>query len=291
MLRTLILLIMLTSVLMAQAASDNEVNIKRDRVILRHTSSPRLRSSIALIYDVRGQRTLFTKNADTVAPIASISKLMTAMVVLDAQLPIGEEIRISEQDIDTLKSTHSRMRSGMTLTRGELLKVALMASENRAAAALARTYPGGTEAAVAKMNAKANELGMNNTHFLDPTGLNSGNVSTAQDLVKMVLAAKEYKLIHQATTSSYHLVRQNGHRSLLYKNTNPLVKNKSWNISISKTGYINEAGHCLVMQVNIKHHPVVIVLLDSMGRGTRISDARCAKKWIENSLARSEQQG
>ncbi len=132
MLRTLILLIMLTSVLMAQAASDNEVNIKRDRVILRHTSSPRLRSSIALIYDVRGQRTLFTKNADTVAPIASISKLMTAMVVLDAQLPIGEEIRISEQDIDTLKSTHSRMRSGMTLTRGELLKVALMAFQNRA---------------------------------------------------------------------------------------------------------------------------------------------------------------
>jgi len=172
----------------------------------------------------------------------------------------------------------------MTLTRGELLKLALMASENRAAAALARTYPGGTEAAVAKMNAKARELGMLNTRFLDPTGLNSGNVSTAQDLVKMVLAAQSYEPIHQATTSTSHIAEPAGYNPLLYRNTNPLVKNASWHIGVSKTGYINEAGRCLVMEANIKQHPVVIVLLDSWGKSTRIGDANRIKKWMESSL-------
>ena len=240
-----------------------------------------MRSSIALIYDERGQRALYTKNADTVAPIASISKLMTAMVVLDAKLPMDEEISISKQDMDTLKGTHSRMRPGMTLTRGELLKLALMSSENRAAAALARTYPGGTEAAVAKMNAKAHELGMKDTHFLEPTGLNSGNVSTAQDLVKMVLAAQTYEPIHKATTSSFHLVELSGYRPLMYVNTNPLVRSTSWDIGVSKTGYISEAGRCLVMKANINQHPVVIVLLDSQGKSTRIADANRIKRWME----------
>jgi D-alanyl-D-alanine endopeptidase (penicillin-binding protein 7) len=288
MYKKLIMLILLTQTLVVQAAPNDGVALKQEdeltSVVLKHTSSPKLRSSIALIYDERGQRALYTKNANTVAPIASISKLMTAMVVLDAKMPMDEEISISKQDMDTLKNTHSRMRPGMTLTRGELLKLALMASENRAAAALARTYPGGTEAAVAKMNAKALELGMKDTRFLDPTGLNSGNVSTAQDLVKMVLAAQTYEPIHNATTSSSHLVEPAGYRPLLYKNTNSLVRNASWDIGVSKTGYINEAGRCLVMKVTIKQHPLVIVLLDSQGKSTRIGDANRIKKWMESSL-------
>ena len=288
MYKKLIMLFLLAHTMVAQAESNDGVALKQEdelaSVVLRHTSSPKLRSSIALIYDERGQRALYTKNADTVAPIASISKLMTAMVVLDAQLPMDEEISISKQDMDTLKGTRSRMRPGMTLTRGELLKLALMASENRAAAALARTYPGGTAAAVAKMNVKARELGMKDTRFLDPTGLNSGNVSTAQDLVKMVLAAQGYEAIHKATTSSSHTVEPTGYRPLLYKNTNPLVRNASWDIGVSKTGYINEAGRCLVMKATIKQHPVVIVLLDSWGKSTRIGDAKRIKKWMESSL-------
>src|SRR5574340_289883 len=170
------------------------------------SSTPRLHSAIALIYDQQAQSPLYTKNSDALTPIASITKLMTAMVVLDAQQPLDEEISIDVADIDTLKGTHSRLRIGMTFTRSELLKLALMASENRAAAALARTYPGGTEAAIAAMNAKARELGMNNTRFLDPTGLNCDNVSTARDLVKMVAAARNYTLIHQYTTTASHTV-------------------------------------------------------------------------------------
>ena len=174
----------------SQAEKNQEEELKSS--VLKLASSPRLRSAIGLIYDERAQCPLYSKSADAVTPIASITKLMTAMVVLDAQLPMDEEISISAEDADTYKRTRSRMRPGMTLTRGELLKLALMASENRAAAALARTYPGGTQAALAQMNAKARELGMTSTRFLDPTGLNSGNVSTAQDLVKDKSVRKHY---------------------------------------------------------------------------------------------------
>ena len=184
--------------------------------------------------------------------------------------------------MDRLKKTHSRMRPGMKLTRAELLKLALMSSENRAAAALARTFPGGTKAALARMNAKARELGMNSTHFIDPTGLNSGNVSTANDLIKMVLAAQDYESIHRATTSSSHFVKPPGYRPILYRNTNPLVGATSWSIDVSKTGYISEAGRCLVMKVNIKQRPVVIVLLDSESKGTRLEDAIRVKEWMES---------
>jgi len=280
------IMIALLSSAAAQAQIDNEVTLKHSddlaSMVSRHTVSPILNSSIVLIYDEQGQNVLYAKNQATVAPIASISKLMTAMVVLDAKLPMDEAIRISAQDIDIVKHTHSRMLPGMTLTRGELIKLALMSSENRAAAALARTYPGGTEAAVAKMNAKASDLGMNDTHFLEPTGLNSGNVSTAQDLVKMVLAARAYEQIHMATTSSSHVVELTRYRTLQYHNTNPLVSNVAWDIGVSKTGYIREAGRCLVMQANINQHPVVIVLLDSLGKHTRIEDAIRIKRWLES---------
>ncbi len=255
--------------------------------VLKLASSPKLYSSIALIYDEQRQVPLYTKNADTVAPIASISKLMTAMVVLDAKLPLDEEISISALDIDMLKGTRSRINPGMKLTRSELLKLALMSSENRAAAALARTYPGGTDAAVAMMNYKARTLGMNDTRFLDPTGLNSGNISTAQDLVKMVQAARSYDLIHEFTTTPSHLVDMAGRRPMRFNNTNPLVKNASWDIGVSKTGYISEAGRCLVMQAKINQRPVIIVLLDSWGMRTRVGDANRIKKWMESAYARA----
>lgn len=291
MLKKLLMLLLLGHVMVAQANQNEPVRLMQDEeltsAVLKKTGSPKLRSVIALIYDEQGSRALYTKNADTVAPIASITKLMTAMVVLDAQLPLEEEISISVLDIDTLKGTHSRMRPGMTLSRGALLKLALMSSENRAAAALARTYPGGTTAAVKKMNEKARELGMKDTRFIDPTGLNSSNVSTALDLVKMVQAAQRYDTIQKFTTTTSHVVDLAGHRPMRFNNTNPLVKSASWDIGVSKTGFINEAGRCLVMQAKINKRPVVIVLLDSAGKQTRVGDANRIKKWMESAYARA----
>jgi D-alanyl-D-alanine endopeptidase (penicillin-binding protein 7) len=255
--------------------------------VFKLTSAPKLQSAIVLIYDEQGKRPLYTKNAENIAPIASITKLMTAMVVLDANLPMDEKITISSDDADHLKGTRSRMRPGSTLTRGELLKLALMASENRAAAALARTYPGGTKAALVMMNAKAQALGMRSTRFFDPTGLNSNNVSTAQDLVLMVRAAQYYEPIHRFTTSSTHTVQFAKHRPLRFNNTNPLVKSASWDIGISKTGYISEAGRCLVMKATISKRPVIIVLLDSWGKRTRVGDANRIKKWMESSSVKA----
>lgn len=253
-----------------------------------NASAPKLHSSIALIYDQQSQSPLYAKNSDAQAPIASITKLMTAMVVLDAQQPLDEEISIDVADIDTLKGTHSRLRIGMAYTRSELLKLALMASENRAASALARNYPGGYQAAIAAMNAKARELDMLNTRFLDSTGLNSDNVSTAYDLVRMVSAAREYPLIHQYTTTASHSVESGRRgREMRFVNTNPLVRNASWDIGVSKTGYISEAGRCLVMEATIKQRPVIIVLLDSWGKNSRIGDANRIKKWMESSNART----
>ncbi len=250
-------------------------------------SSPKLRSSFALVYDEQTQRPLYTKNPDAVTPIASITKLMTAMVVLDSKPDLDEEISVSDADQDMLKRTHSRLGVGTTFTRREMLNLALMSSENRAASALARNYPGGTAAAVAAMNAKARELGMMNTTFRDPTGLNSQNVSTARDLVKMVAAARKYKLIHQFTTTASRLVEGQRGRELRFNNTNPLVKSTSWEIGLSKTGFINEAGRCLVMQAQIRQRPVIIVLLDSVGKSSRIGDANRVKKWIESASAQA----
>jgi D-alanyl-D-alanine endopeptidase (penicillin-binding protein 7) len=291
MFKKIIGLALFCHVLLAYAA-DNEgvIPVVRDdqsaAPVYVRTSSPRLQSAIAMIYDEQDQRPIYSKNADNIVPIASITKLMTAMVVLDAKLPMDEPISISAEDRDHLKGTKSRMRNGMTLTRDELFKLALMASENRAAAALARTYPGGTPVLLAMMNAKARELGMNSTQFFDPTGLNSTNVSTAQDLVKMVMAAQTYPDIQRYTTTSSHIVQVDGSRSLRYSNTNPLVRNSNWEIGLSKTGYISEAGRCLVMQAKITNRPMVIVLLDSWGKRTRVGDAVRIKNWMENTVAR-----
>lgn len=242
-----------------------------------------LASSVAMIVDQKSGETLFSRNAANQAPIASITKLMTAMVVLDAGLGMEEPITISEADVDSLRNSSSRLRVGTTLTRQETLQLALMSSENRAAAALARTYPGGTSQFVAAMNRKAAELGMRQSHFVDSTGLHSENVSTAEDLVKMVKAGYHYELIRQMTTTeTYDVVNDNGHRTP-YKNTNALVKSPSWDIGLSKTGFINEAGRCLVMQAQIASRPVIIVLLDSWGKYTRTADANRIKKWLESS--------
>ena len=289
--KLIVLLLLVGYVLQAQAVGDDAASYMQDDTLIdsepQYISAPKLSSAIALIYDEQGERPIYSKNADTIVPIASITKLMTAMVLLDAHLPLDEEITLSVEDLDRHKGTRSRMRPGMVLQRGELLKLALMASENRAAAALARTYPGGTEVIVAMMNAKARNLGMWNTRFHDATGLNSANVSSARDLVKMIVAAQRYDLIHMYSTAPSHLVEMHGSRPMRFGNTNPLVKNASWDIGLSKTGYISEAGRCLVMQAKIALRPVIIVLLDSWGRRTRVGDANRVKKWMENSATRA----
>lgn len=256
------------------------------RAAAHKARTPHLRSTIALVYDEDAHRALYAKDAHNVAPIASITKLMTAMVILDAHLPMDEKITLTRQDEDHYKHSRSRMRRGMVLTRGELLKLALLASENRAAAALARTFPGGTRAVVERMNRKARELGMRSSHFVDPTGLHSKNVSTAHDLVKLVIAARNYPAIQQATTTGAHDVDVGRRRQMHFRNTNPLVRNARWEIGLSKTGYISESGHCLVMEARIGERPLVIVLLDSWGRLTRVGDANRVRHWIENNMAR-----
>jgi len=246
-----------------------------------------LKSRAVHIFDTQQGRTLYSKNTDTIMPIASITKLMTAMIVLDAQLPLTEEITIDSADIDVLKNTRSRLHVGASLTRQQLLRLALMSSENRAAAALGRAYPGGIEAFVAAMNDKAFELGMGNSYFVDSTGLSSTNVSTARDLVKMVEAAYGYDIIRQFSTTSAHAVDlADNRRSMQFTNSNSLVRSGSWQIDVSKTGFLSEAGRCLVMQANITGKPVIIVLLDSNGKNTRSSDANRIKKWMEASTAR-----
>lgn len=245
-----------------------------------------LKSHAVLVIDAQNNKILYDKNSESIMPIASITKLMTAMVILDAQLPLSEEIAINSADIDTLKNTTSRLKIGVRLPRHELLKLALMSSENRAASALGRSYPGGTSAFVNAMNIKSLLLGMQQTYFVEPTGLSSGNVSTAQDLTKLVEAAYSYDVIREFSTTSNHIVNTTDNRnSLQFTNSNMLVRSKDWEIDVSKTGFINEAGRCLVMQAKIQGKPIVIVLLNSLGKNTRIGDANRVKQWMETKLA------
>ncbi|MBI2312360.1 MAG: D-alanyl-D-alanine endopeptidase [Betaproteobacteria bacterium] len=260
--------------------------IHREPAVKRVSSAAdglHLRSGVALVVDQDLGQPLYAKNPEAVMPIASITKLMTAMVVLDAKLPLDETVAIDAADVDTLKNTGSRLRIGMEFTRAELLRLALMSSENRAAAALGRAYPGGAPAFVAAMNLKAIQLGMSNSRFVDSTGLNSGNVSTAQDLARMVRAAYDYDLIRDFTTTPAHEVDLPGsRRTVAFRNSNSLVRSGAWDIGLSKTGFISEAGRCLVMQATIASKPVIIVLLDSWGRLTRVGDANRIKKWMES---------
>jgi serine-type D-Ala-D-Ala endopeptidase (penicillin-binding protein 7) len=244
-----------------------------------------LRSSSALVQDAATGEIVFGKNAETVVPIASITKLMTAMVILDRGLDLEEAITLSREDAVAMKGSRSRLRSGLTLTRGDLVLLALMASDNRAAAALGVTYPGGLEAFIDAMNAKAAVLDMNDSRFVEPTGLSPANVSTAADLAKLVRAAHEYPLIREYSTKDRATVRITTGRStrtLQYGNTNGLVRSKYWDIELSKTGYISEAGRCLVMHVRLAEKDLIVVLLDSWGKHSRIGDANRIRKWLES---------
>jgi D-alanyl-D-alanine endopeptidase (penicillin-binding protein 7) len=256
----------------AQAGDQKKAAKKSDEVFLR--------SAVALVQDAASGETLIAKNQGAVLPIASITKLMTAMVILDANLNLEQRVAISDEDYDLVKGTRSRLRPGTVLTRDELLLLALMSSENRAAFSLARTYPGGTTAFVAAMNEKARVLGMTDTRFIDPTGLSSSNVSTAHDLARLVAAAHEYPLIRQYSTRESATVQAFG-RALDYRNTNGLVRSSHWEIGLSKTGYISEAGRCLVMRVRLASRELNVVLLDSWGKLSRVGDANRIKKWLE----------
>ena len=240
-----------------------------------------LYSASALVIDQSNGQVMLEKHPDMVVPIASISKLMTAMVVLDAKLDLQEVIAIGDDDVDGLKGTRSRLPVGTTMTREAAMLLALMSSENRAAHALGRHYPGGMHAFVQAMNKKAHALGMYNSRFEEPTGLSSNNVSTAHDLARMVAAAARYPEIRSYSTTAEAKVELNG-RIRDFHNTNALVRSDTWEIGVSKTGYISEAGRCLVMQARVADKPVVIVLLDSQGKMTRVGDANRIKRWMES---------
>jgi D-alanyl-D-alanine endopeptidase (penicillin-binding protein 7) len=240
-----------------------------------------LRSSVAYVVDQNSSEPLFDKNSRAVVPIASITKLMTAMVVLDSKAAMTDQIEVTDEDRDYEKNTGSRLSVGSVLSREDMLHIALMASENRAAAALSRYFPGGRPAFLAAMNAKAKALGMNDTHFENPTGLTSQNVSSARDLVKMVNAAYQFPMIRRFSTDRSYEVNT-GKRMLAYNSTNALVRNPTWDIGLQKTGFINEAGECLVMQATINGHPMIMVLLDSSGKYSRFADATRLRTWLDN---------
>jgi serine-type D-Ala-D-Ala endopeptidase (penicillin-binding protein 7) len=249
---------------------------------------PKLKSGSVLIVDQDNASVLYSRNSDVAAPIASITKLMTALVVLDAKQPLNEMIEITADDRDLPKASFSRLAVGTTLTRGDLMHLALMSSENRAAHALGGNYPGGMPAMVMAMNAKAAKLGMSNSHFVDPTGLSSLNVASPEDLSKLVIAASKNPTIREYSTDPSYTVHV--HRHLVeFHNTDNLVKNPTWNIIVQKTGYISEAGKCLVMAAVINSRSVIIVLLDSYGRYTRVADAKRIKTWMETSSAHGMQ--
>lgn len=253
----------------------------------------KLRSASVLVTEADTGEVVYQKNSDAVVPIASITKLMTALVTMDkvenGGLDLEQRVVLTREDVETIKRTRSRLRTGSTYTRSELMLLALMASENKAAAALGRSYPGGLDAFVAAMNRKAEELGMTDSHFVDPTGLSAGNVSSARDLVKLVNAAHQHELIREYSTRARATVRDRK-RVLHFANTNGLVRSASWNIELSKTGYISEAGRCLVMRVRLASRDVIMVLLDSWGKQSRIGDANRLRKWLE-SRAAAERQG
>src|SRR4051812_4130267 len=241
-----------------------------------------LRSASVLVQDAESGEVVYMKNSDAIVPIASITKLMTAMVTLDRKVDMQQRVVLSRDDVDALKGTRSRLRTGTVLTRDELLMLALMASENRAAHALGRTYPEGLDSFVVAMNQKAAELGMTDSRFVDPTGLSAGNVSSARDLAKLVRAAHGYDAIREYSTRANATVMALG-RKVSFHNTNGLVRNQRWEIGLSKTGYISEAGRCLVMRVRMASKDLIVVLLDSWGKQSRIGDANRIRKWMESS--------
>ena len=243
-----------------------------------------LKSSVALIIDQDTKEVLLSKNDQAVLPIASLTKLMTGLVISDSKLPLDEAITITQDDLDTEKGSRSRLMVGTTLTRSQLLHLSLMSSENRAAHALGRTYPGGMTEFVRLMNEKAKAFGMNDTRYVEPTGLSSRNQSTAHDLVLLVSAAYDDPMLREMSTSPGHQVEV-GSRTLQFNNTNRLVRNPSWDIGLQKTGYISEAGRCLVMQAQVAGRKLIMVFLDSAGKLSRLGDAERVRHWLETRSA------
>ncbi|MFI4941387.1 MAG: D-alanyl-D-alanine endopeptidase [Burkholderiales bacterium] len=240
-----------------------------------------LKSSVALVLDQSSSQVLFDKNSAVALPIASITKLMTSLVVVEAKQDMNEILEITDADVDREKNSASRLHPGVRMSRGNMLHIALMSSENRAASALGRNYPGGLPAVVAAMNAKAKELGMNDTHYVEPTGLSSQNVASARDLAKLVAAAQQEPLLCQYSTDSKYVFADASGRERQYCNSNHLVSNPTWDILLQKTGYITEAGHCLVMRAMIEGRAVIMVFLDSKGKQSRLADAGRIRKWLE----------
>jgi D-alanyl-D-alanine endopeptidase (penicillin-binding protein 7) len=270
-------------------ATVSHAAVPRDSVVPTHLkysrraalAEPLLHSSAALVLDATHSSVLYSRRSGVALPIASITKLMTALVVMDAGQPLEEVLTINADDRGFGRG--SRLLPGMQLTRGDLMHLALMASENRAAHALGRAYPGGIGACVEAMNAKARELGMTSAQFVEPTGLSDANVASPEDLSKLVMAAAKVPVIGEYSTDSAYLV-QVGRRTLRFRNTDSLVSRPDWNIVVQKTGYISQAGRCLVMQTVIEDRTVVIVLLNSFGKHTRVADARRIRKWMEATL-------
>ncbi|MGA9109528.1 MAG: serine hydrolase [Smithella sp.] len=286
--KTALMIVLCVIILLASVSTGFSKYSKKHHSHRKHSSAKTeqisgnlvLGSAAALVEDQETGKRLIQKQATAILPIASITKLMTAMVVLDAARDLSELITIETGDIDTLRHSHSRLPVGTQLMRKDVMLLALMASDNRSAHALGRTYQGGTEACVDAMNAKARSLGLLETRFEDTTGLSSSNVSSARDLVKLVDTAYQYDLIREFTTCKKAFINT-GWRSLEFNNTNLLVRNSAWQIGLSKTGFTGEAGRCLVMQANVAQRPVLIVLLDSQGKMTRIGDANRIKRWLE----------
>jgi D-alanyl-D-alanine endopeptidase (penicillin-binding protein 7) len=243
-----------------------------------------VRSNVVLVQDLSSNTTLFSRNDDVARPIASITKLMTAIVIVDANQSMSDIIEVTSSDVDTVKHSRSRLPVGTKLSRGDMMHLALMSSENRAANALGRHYPGGMSAFVAAMNSKAKQLGMTQSRFVEPTGLSSENVASPRDLVKLLQASAARPAIRHYTTDEQHEVRSSGHATL-FRNTNMLVMNPTWDIKVSKTGYINEAGQCLVMLARINNRDMAIILLNADGKGTRVGDAVKIKQWVQQTQA------
>lgn len=245
-------------------------------------TTQQIASGSGLVVDLQTNQILYASNPDRVAPIASVTKLMTAIVALDAKLPMDQQLPIIIRDVPDMRGVYSRVRIGSEISRKDMLQLSLMSSENRAAASLAHHYPGGVPAFVAAMNAKARALGMTHTHYVEPTGLSEKNVSSANDLVKLLKASQQYPLIDQySTTPEKTAFFRKPAYSLGFRNTNRLVYKQDWSIQLTKTGFTNEAGHCLVMRTRMAGKPVAFVVLDAYGKYTHMADANRLKKWLE----------